>query len=739
MGRGHDLSIATTIDDLRQKGIEIWFEADRLRFRAPKGALSPEDRAWLSQNRDGVLAALIDDARRSGQSHPVSFGQKALWFIQQQVPESSAYHVSVPARITGPVVPSALRRAVQALVDRHPSLRTTYAFENGELLQVAAGWAAGAFEAQPTGSLAEPDLRQLAEDDAAEPFELATGPLLRVRLYTRAPDDHVLVMTAHHIAADGWSLLTLFDEFTRLYQEFTGGVPAALGTPRSDYIAYTKWQQGLLDGPEGERLWTYWRDRMAPPYEPMKLPVDRPSPLTPSFRGSMVPIPLSRELTHRVRDLGTRFGVTPFVIWLATFKAFLSHLTGARDLIVGTPTFGRSLAEYLPVVGNFVNSVPLRSRIDPDTTLTGLAGALRNTLIEAVDAQELPFSRLVQLLHPGRGGGETPLFNVFFALQRFDQYKHIQTLLGGSPDAPPVAVGGLKLSPFPIRQRGAQFDLSLQMVEVEEGITAVFWYSVDVFDAATVERLAQGYAAFVGELVEHPERPLGSRIPLAVQDATLAALLARLANADVRLSVVDGKLKLNAPKGALDETLRAEIVARRDALIAYLAQGTDPQDKALSRIPRKGTVPLSAIQRRIWFAARMHPESNQYNVGGGLRLLGPINVETIRCALGQIIRRHESLRMTIGERDGEPDAQIWPAEDASPPPLPVTPVSSDDAAKAMAEDLLREPFELAKGPLARFHLLSLAAEEHVFVVCLHHVIADGWSLSILLEDLCEIL
>lgn len=424
---------------------------------------------------------------------------------------------------------------------------------------------------------------------------------------------------------------------------------------------------------------------MAPPYEPMNLPVDRPSPPVPSFQGTIQPIPLSHELVRRVRDLGARLGVTPFVIWLATFKAFLSHLTGARDIIVGTPTFGRSLAEYLPVVGNFVNSVPLRSRLDPDTSLTGLAGTLRNTVMEALEAQEFPFSRLVQLLHPGRAGGETPLFNVFFVLQQFDQYKHLQALLGGSADGPPVVVNGLQLSPFPIGQRSTQFDLALQMMEVGEGMSAVFWYSTDIFNPASMERLAQTYAAFIGELVEHPERPLGSRTPAMVEDAALAALVARLAGADVRLSVVEGKLKLNAPKGALDEALRAEIVARRDALIAYLAERTDPQDREVSRVPRTGTVPLSAIQRRIWFAARMHPESNQYNVGGGLRLLGPLDVETVHCALGQIILRHESLRMTVGERDGEPDARIWPAEDAFPPPLPVTPVASDDAARAMAE------------------------------------------------------
>jgi hypothetical protein len=206
------VNVASALAEIGDRGVELWFEGDRLRFRAPKGALPPEHRAWLSQNRAAILTALVSDARQRSASHPVSFGQKAMWFIQQQAPGSSAYHISIPARVRCPVVPAALRNAVQALIDRHPSLRTTFAIESGELRQIVAGWAAAPCETKSTGSIADAALLQLVEDEAARPFDLATDALLRVTLYTRAPGDHVLVMTAHHIAADGWSLLTLFDD-----------------------------------------------------------------------------------------------------------------------------------------------------------------------------------------------------------------------------------------------------------------------------------------------------------------------------------------------------------------------------------------------------------------------------------------------------------------------------------------------------------------------------------------------
>lgn len=726
------MSVASALAEIDNRGIELWFEGDRLRFRAPKGALSAEHRAWISKNREAVLAELVSNARQRTSAHPVSFGQKAMWFIHQQAPSNSAYHVSIPARVRCEVVAGSLRNAVQALLDRHASLRTTFKVENGELQQIVAGWAAADFEEISAAGLSDAALQQQVEDEIARPFDLSNDPMLRVSLFTRAPNDHVLLMTAHHIAVDGWSSLILFDEMTKLYQEFVGKGQVELGTPSADYVAYTIRQNAMLEGPEGERLWNYWRDRMAPPREPLRLPLDRPTPPIPSYKGGSAAIPLSPVLTQRMRELGTGLGVTPYVVWLATFKAYLAQLTGSRDIIVGTPTFGRSTAELMPVVGNFVNSVPLRSRVDAGTSLTSLALSLRGTVMEAMEAQQFPFSRLVQLLQPDQASRQVPLFNVFFTFQRFDQFKHVYTIT-------PATVGGLDLARFPVQERTAQFDLSLQVIEVDDTVSAAFGYSDDVFDTATVEGLAQDYSAFVERLLTRPSQALeltresGPPEP----DAQLEDLLARLADADVQITVSDKRLKLNAPKGAINEDLRAEIVANREKLLARLAHPRRDLSRSLVRIPRTGTVPLSASQRRLWFNTRMHPDGNQYNIGGALCLSGPLDIAVLRHTIEQLLHRHETLRMTIGDRDGEPDARIHPPDDSAQV-LPVFSVGSPEEAKALAENLIREPFDVSKGPLARFQLLRLGPEEHVLASCLHHVIADGWSLSILLQDAWEI-
>jgi amino acid adenylation domain-containing protein len=735
------VSISNTLAEIRGCGVKLWFEGDRIRFRAPKGVLQPEHRTWLAENRDKVLAALLEEARSQSVTYRLSFGQEALWLIQQQAPTSPAYNISAPARIHGEVVQKAMHDAVQELMDRHPALRSTYGNEGGELRLTVAGWAPAPLEVRSASGLSESELRLLVEDEAARPFDLATGPLLRVVIFTRAADDHVLLMTAHHIATDGWSLLTLFDDLTKLYHEYTGGPEASLQPQKSDYATFVEWQQDLIQGPEGERLSTYWRSRLASPREPLRLPVDRPSPPVPSYVGGSAAIPFPPQVKERLEELGSRLGVTPFVIWLATFKAFLAHSTGCRDIIVGTPTFGRNRADFMQVVGNFVNSVPIRSLIDENESLESLAASLRVSVMEALDAQELPFARLVQLLHHSRAPGEGPLFRVFFALQRFDQFKQIQTLLAAMPDAAPLTMRGLELTPFPLAQRGAQFDLSLQMVEAQDGVTGAFLYSADVFDHATVEKLARDFAAFCDEIAVHPSQALrsirSSSTDSSEPEADLEALLSRLAEADVQVTAVDGKLKLNAPKGALDEALRAEIVAMRDRLLDYLQRRHQSFARGITRIPRTDRLPLSAAQRRFWFNTQLHLDGSHYNVGCAVSLSGPLDVSLLRSAIDAAVRRHEALRTTIGELDGEPYARIHPAEDGNIG-LIVIDVGSHDEARVQAGRALREPFDIAASPPVRFHLLSIAPQEHVLIVCLHHIIADGWSISILLEDLLHL-
>ena len=651
------MSVAKILDELESRGVALWFEGARLRFRAPKGALSAEDRIWLSEQRDAVVGALRAKAQDCEEIHPLSHSQRAQWFIHQQRPESSAYHVSVPARITGKIDLDAVRQGFQALIDRHPVLRTTYAVEGDAPVQKVAGWAAANVDIVNAVDWSEKELSASVDRHADRPFDIDNGPLLRLSVHSRAADDHVLLLTVHHIAADGWSLLTLFDEFFRLYEEATDGPAAGLSRPTADYAAYVRWQEDFLSGPEGERLWAYWQKQLAEPRGRVSLPIDRRAPAPRSFAGASAALPLNATLTARLAELGQKLGATPFVVWMAAFQAFLFRLTDSQDVTVGTPTFGRTKAEFLPIIGDFVNSAPLRARLTAEMSFAELAAQVRRTTIEALDAQEFPLSLLVQRLQPDRGAGGSPLFDTFFVLQRFDQYKHLQTLLGGEPDAAPVMLGGLSLTPYPLTRSSAQFDLALQMVEVGDSVRGGFWYSTEVFERSTVEGFAADYVRILEEISTSPEitlgaltRPSGSKIV----DSAVTALMTELTARDVQISLEDGKLRLNAPKGVLDEALRAKLSANRDNLLAAVKAKAEA-DAATGGIPllaENRRPELSFAQRRLWFLDQMDPGSVRYNIGGGVRLTGPIDTEVLRLALEDVFARHEAFRTRIATEDG---------------------------------------------------------------------------------------
>ena len=285
-------------------------------------------------------------------------------------------------------------------MDRHAILRTTYDYEDGALCQKVAGLGIAAFEEHAVEGLDDEELLRMVLADHRRPFDFVRGPLFRASLYTRAQADHVLLLTVHHIAADGWSLILLTEELFKLYYEANGGPAANLARPELQYADYVVWQEQTLAGDEGDRLWSYWREKLAAPRSQIDLPADYTRPAVHSFQGASLPLRLGPELTSRVKDLALRESTTPFVVLLAAFQAFLFRLTGDDDLIVGTPAFARSKPQFIQVVGDFVNPVPLRARLNLEKTFRALIADLRQTVVEALDAQEFPLSLLVQRLQP---------------------------------------------------------------------------------------------------------------------------------------------------------------------------------------------------------------------------------------------------------------------------------------------------------------------------------------------------
>jgi amino acid adenylation domain-containing protein len=742
------VSVNALLKQLADRGVELWFEGERLRFRAPNGAFTVPQRAEVSARRAEILAQLRRQASSRRASFPLSFGQRSLWFLHQQDPISTAYHVAVSVRILSSVQPEALRHALQALVDRHAILRTTYEFMDDAPLQLVAGAAAVTFDVHESGGLSEEELRRQVGADYRRPFDLQAGPVLRVSLYTSAPADHVLLLTVHHIAADGWSLLLLFQEFTRLYDEFSGGAAAELSRPTVEYTDYSAWQHQMLRGPEGERLWEYWRDTLAAPRAPLELPCDRPRPPLQSVRGASFQFELPTTQVERIKALARQEGTTVFVVLLTCFHAFLHRLTERDDIIVGTPTFARSKADFVNVVGDFVNPVPVRAHVEPDMTRRALIGRLREAVHGALDAQEFPLPLMVERLHPERDAWRTPLFDTFFSLQRFDQFRDFEKLLIGADSSIVFDCGALRLAAYPLLQSEGQFDFALVMAQQAGVLHGALKYSADMFEEATIVRWAADFTALVEALIANPEGSVAS-LPRPALPAPppegVASVLESLASLDIRLWLDGDRLRVNAPKGALDDALKRLIGRRKEELIAELrarnGAGAPSTSGTIPCLPRGGPLPVSSVQQRLWFLDRMDPGRPVYNVGLGVRFRGPLNESMLRDALDALVSRHESLHMRIFESEGSPVTEILPTACAQLAVVDLGELAPDAREKQMRHlqaECLREPFDLGNGPLSRFLLIRLAVDEHVLCFSMHHAASDGWSFVIAVDETCRL-
>jgi amino acid adenylation domain-containing protein len=751
MGSGDALTAAVLIDALSERGIELWFEGDRLRFRAPKGAMTAELRAEVSARRGEVVAHLRACAAETEMTWPLSFSQRSLWMSHQQMPESAANHLAMPIEICSDLDVQALRQALQALVDRHGTLRTTYAMVDGEPVQLVAGTYSPNLDIYNVPDAGRSELRIMVEDDYRRPFDLANGPIFRSSLFTRHADQHVLLLAFHHIAVDAWSMLLLVEELFALYAEGTGRSVTGLPRPEIAYTDYVRWQQEWLAGPESDRHWSYWQSKLALPLAQLDLLTDRLRPTASRMHGASVQLEAGAALTKKVKDLALQEGTTPFVVLLAAFKVLLHQLSGTEDVVVGTPLFARSRPEFLRVAGNFVNSLALRSHVGQRMSFIDLIVQLRQTVLEAIDAQEFPLPLIVQRLQPKREAGRSPLFDTLFRFLRFEQFSEVNALLMGSAADEPVELAGLRLRPYPIHQQEGQFELSLHLLERTEGLVGAFMYRTDVFEETTIRRFADHYLALLGAVTVHPtvaleQLPKISAVVLRPDD-NIGLLLDQLEQRDVRLSLEGDRLRINAPRGALDDELKAKIAAQRDDIIARLRLQNEREilqghgRDVIQIVPRTGALPVSAAQQRLWFLDQMDPGNSQYNIGGGLRLQGNLDVGVLKQAIHALTIRHESFRTSIGERNGRPWLTISDTSCVSVDVLDLSERPADERevlAREAGERLLRTPFDMARGPLAAFLILRLGDDDHMLFIAMHHIVSDGWSLSIACHELCAL-
>ncbi len=457
------------------------------------------------------------NADRPASSEPLSSSQQSLWFLHQLAPEDPTYNLAFAAHVRGGLDVNSLHTAFQALVDRHASLRTTFANDNGEPAQRVLEHATVHFEEHDATQLDQTVLEERLVAEAQRPFDLEHGPLLKVHLFRRADGENVLLLTAHHIIVDLWSLTVLMHELGILYNAERSGTRAQLPPLSRRYVDYVHWQNDLLRSELGQNHRRYWQEQLAGPLPALALPTDRPRPPVQTYRGAAHTFRLNPELMRRLKALSKDQNATLYMTLLAAFQVLLHRYTGQLEILVGSPTSGRNRGWLAGVVGYLVNPVALRAHLSPEQPFADFLGDVRRTVLAAFEHQDYPFALQVQDVQAERDASRSPVFQVMFALQKshLRNDQSVAAFAVGDPGAQ-IPLGDVVLDSLALSQRSARFDLTLLMAETEEHLGASFEYNTDLFDATTIERLSQQFEQLLESIVTKPQTAL-SRLPLLSQ------------------------------------------------------------------------------------------------------------------------------------------------------------------------------------------------------------------------------
>ena len=401
------------------------------------------------------------------QTNALSYGQQALWFLHRLAPASTAYNFVFAARVMSATSDELLRASVQRLVRRHAMLRTVYRSERGTPVQHVLPPHDITVESIPCPAAASHAMRQRLADEAYRPFDLERGPVFRSAIFTTPAHERYLLLSAHHIAVDFESIGLMLRDLGEFHRAARAGDEPSLRPLPAEYSDYVRWQAELLGGTDGERLWRYWRDRLAPLLPVPNLPVDHPRSSVQTFHGSTVTLETGADLADRLSRTARESGATLSTVVLAAFQTVLHEWTGQEDVFVGCVTAGRR-PEFAGVVGYFVNPVVVHTRFEPGQSFATLLTRVQSTVDAAWAHQDYPFSLLVERLHPSRHSG-SPLFQVLFALYDLDEASPLPLLVGA--EGVRVDVGDLQLESLPIEHRGAMLDLSLIAVRTRGNLT----------------------------------------------------------------------------------------------------------------------------------------------------------------------------------------------------------------------------------------------------------------------------
>ena len=504
------LSTLDFLSYLRGLDIHITVQDDRLACSAPKGVLNAELTAELKARKPEILAFLratthssvsntpIVPAHRDGQM-TLSLAQQRLWFLEQFDQDSTAYNMPFGLRFRGALDKDALRRGFQEVIRRHEILRTRLINVDGVpkgFLQPASDWNidARSLLASPAPQR-EDELKRIVAEEVRHKFDLTRDVLVRACLVELGAEDHALIITIHHIAADGQSVAIFTSELTHLYSKFHRGEASALPDLPLQYSDYADWHRQLVVSGVFESELLYWRKQLGGPLPVTELPTDRPRPATMTYRGAVGRQMLAADLYQAIPGFALARKTTPFVVLLAALKILLFRYSSQSDVIVGSATAGRSRKELEGIIGLFINNLVLRTDLSGEPTGEDLISRVRDTVLNAFANENVTLDRLLDVLKPDRELNRSPLFQVMFIL-----HNSFKTW----PELPDLVIEPLKFDPGTSR-----YDFTIEAFEDEHHRFQLIWqYNTDLFDASTIERMQQSYVQILEQFMAEPQLPV---------------------------------------------------------------------------------------------------------------------------------------------------------------------------------------------------------------------------------------
>ncbi|MEJ0096570.1 MAG: amino acid adenylation domain-containing protein [Methylocella sp.] len=497
---GHSLLATRLISRIRSElNVELPI---RVLFEAPTVAQLAQRVEQEQRERTGLqLPALAPVGR--GEDMPLSFAQQRLWFLNQLEAGSAFYNMPAAVRLTGKLDVEALRRTLNEIVRRHEALRTRFASVDGAPTQIIAAALELALPLTDLSELpaaeAEGRAQQSAQDEARTPFDLEHGPLIRAQLIRLGDREHIALLTMHHIVSDGWSIGVLIKEIAALYAAYSQGRPSPLPELLIQYADYAHWQRQWLQGAALEGQLGYWKEQLADAPTLLALPTDRPRPAAQGAQGDAISITISSQDAARLQIWAEEHHATLFMTLLTILEIVLFRWTRTADVIVGTVVAGRMQTAVEPLIGCFMNFLPLRMRCEPVESATGMLKRLREIVLGAYSHQDCPFEAIIEAVNPARDTSHNPIFNVALLLQNYPRSA--------------LMLDQLKLEALPTNRHASALDLRFVAEHKHEGLRLTCEYNTDLFDQATIAAVLDAYTQVLAQALDRPDTPIQS-LPL---------------------------------------------------------------------------------------------------------------------------------------------------------------------------------------------------------------------------------